>query len=235
MHYYQTKINYNSIFPKGIKIKTMKQVIIILAFLISNIGFSQDSKKAETLLNEVYAKAKAYDNISIDFKYVLENQSENIKQETRGDVIMQGDKYVLNILGVTRLFDGKTMYTISPEDEEVTVSSNNSEDENTITPSKMMSFYKDGYSYKMDVIQDVKGRKVQFVKLNPIDTNSEIKEVFLGIDAQTKHIYRLIEVGKNGTKTTLTVNSFKTNEPISKTLFTFDQNKYKEYYINKLD
>ncbi|WP_047551364.1 LolA family protein [Psychroserpens sp. Hel_I_66] len=213
----------------------MKQVIIILAFLISNIGFSQDSKKAETLLNEVYAKAKAYDNISIDFKYVLENQSENIKQETRGDVIMQGDKYVLNILGVTRLFDGKTMYTISPEDEEVTVSSNNSEDENTITPSKMMSFYKDGYSYKMDVIQDVKGRKVQFVKLNPIDTNSEIKEVFLGIDAQTKHIYRLIEVGKNGTKTTLTVNSFKTNEPISKTLFTFDQNKYKEYYINKLD
>jgi hypothetical protein len=45
----------------------------------------------------------------------------------------------------------------------------------------------------------------------------------------------LIEVGENGTKTTLTVNSFKTNEPISKTLFTFDETKYKDYYINKLD
>lgn len=87
----------------------------------------------------------------------------------------------------------------------------------------------------MDIVQDVRGRKIQFVKLNPIDTNSEIKEVYLGIDAQTKHIYRLIEVGNNGTKTTLTVNSFKTNEPISKSLFTFDENKYADYYINNID
>ena len=49
------------------------------------------------------------------------------------------------------------------------------------------------------------------------------------------NIYKLIETGKNGTKTTITVNSFKTNEPLSKTLFTFDEKKYKDYYINKLD
>ncbi len=42
----------------------------------------------------------------------------------------------------------------------------------------------------------MKGRKIQYVKLNPIDTNSEIKHVLLGIDATTKHIYNLIEVGK---------------------------------------
>ncbi|OUR97717.1 hypothetical protein A9Q86_16015 [Flavobacteriales bacterium 33_180_T64] len=213
----------------------MKQIIVVLVFLIGSIGFSQDSKKAELLLNEVHDKVSNYNNISIDFKYVLENLSEDIKQETRGDVTMQGEKYILNILGITRLFDGEKLYTISPEDEEVTISSDNTEDENTITPSKMMSFYKDGYAYEMDIIQDIKGRKIQFIKLNPIDTNSEIKEVFLGIDAKTKHIYRLIEIGKNGTKTTLTVNSFKTNEPISKTLFTFDETKYKDYYINKLD
>ena len=213
----------------------MKQIIIVLAFLISSIGFSQNSKKAEALLNDVYNKAQAYENISVDFKYVLENVSENIKQETRGDVVMKGDKYLLNILGITRLFDSEKLYTISPEDEEVTISSDNSEDENTITPSKMMSFYKEGYMYEMDIIQDVKGRKIQFVKLNPIDTNSEIKEIFLGVDAKTKHIYKLIEVGKNGTKTTLTVNSFKTDEPISKTLFTFDESKYSDYFINKID
>ena len=68
-----------------------------------------------------------------------------------------------------------------------------------------------------------------------MDSNSEIKHILLGIDAETKHIYNLIETGKNGTKTTLTVNSFKTNDPISKTLFTFDESKYKEYYINRLD
>jgi len=213
----------------------MKQIILIATVLMSTIGFAQSATDAQTLLDDVYSKTKGYDNISIDFKYVLQNTSENINQETRGDVVMEGDKYLLNILGVTRIFDGKTLYTISPEDEEVTISSNNTEDENTITPSKMLSFYKDGYTYTMDIVQDVKGRKIQYVKLSPIDTHSEIKQVLLGIDAKTKHIYNLIEIGKNGTKTTLTVNSFKTNEPISKTLFTFDKSKYDGYYINKLD
>ncbi|WP_417866156.1 LolA family protein [Xanthomarina gelatinilytica] len=212
----------------------MKKITLIFTLFIYTMSFGQDSK-AKALLDEVSQKAKSYDNISIDFKYVLNNAAENIKQETRGDVVMQGDKYRLNILGATRIYDGKTLYSISPDDEEVTISTENPDDENSITPSKMLSFYEDGYTYKMDIIQDVKGRKIQYVKLTPMDSNSEIKNVLLGIDAQTKHIYNLIEIGKNGTKTTLTVNSFKTNEPISKSLFTFDKNKYKDYYINKLD
>jgi outer membrane lipoprotein-sorting protein len=212
----------------------MKKITLIFTLFIYTMSFGQDSK-AKALLDEVSLKAKSYDNISIDFKYVLDNAAENIKQETRGDVVMQGDKYRLNILGATRIYDGKTLYSISPDDEEVTISTENPDDENSITPSKMLSFYEDGYTYKMDIIQDVKGRKIQYVKLTPMDSNSEIKNVLLGIDAQTKHIYNLIEIGKNGTKTTLTVNSFKTNEPISKSLFTFDKNKYKDYYINKLD
>ncbi len=211
----------------------MKHLALVLFVLLNMNGFAQKSGKA--LLKDVSNKVNSYENISIDFKYVLENTSENIKQETRGDVVLQGDKYKLNILGVTRLFDGKTLYNISPEDEEVTVSTKKDDDEDLIAPSKMLSFYENGYTSTMDILQDVKGRKIQYVKLIPIDSNSEIKYILLGIDSQTKHIYNLIQIGKNGTKTTLTVNSFKTNEPLSKTLFTFDANKYKDYYINKLD
>lgn len=214
----------------------MKKIIIVLALVISNtFTFAQNSTEAKKLLDEVNSIAKSYNNISIDFKYVLINTEENIKQEMRGDVILQGDKYVLNAFGITRIFDGKTLYNISPEDEEVTISSENTEDESTITPSKMLSFYEDGYNYDMDIVQNVSGRKIQYVKLTPIDSNSEIKNVLLGIDVKTKHIYNLIEVGANNTRTTITVNSFKTNEPLSKTLFTFDEKKYKDYYINKLD
>ena len=214
----------------------MKKVLFILTFIFTLSIYAQDNTvQAKELLDDVTRIVKAYDNISIDFKYVLINTEEDINQETRGDVIMEGDKYILNILGITRIFDSKTLYTISPEDEEVTISSENTEDESTITPSKMLSFYEDGYTYSMDIIQNVKGRKIQYVKLLPIDSNSEIKHVLLGIDSNTKHIYNLIEIGNNNTKTILTVNSFKTNEPLSKTLFTFDESKYSEYYINKLD
>ena len=197
-------------------------------------GQIQDPE-AQQLLDEVSAKAKGYDSMTLEFKYVLENTEENIKQETRGDVTLQDDKYVLNILGITRIFDGKSLTTISPEDEEVTISSNNTTDENTITPSKLLSFYEDGYNYKMDVIQNIMGRKIQYVKLNPIDSESEIKYVLLGIDSNTKHVYNLIEIGTNDTKTILTINSFKTNQPLSKTFFEFDAKKYSDYYINQLD
>lgn len=213
----------------------MKKIIVLAIVLLSYSSYAQEAEKAKNLLNEVSTKVSGYNNISIDFKYVLKNLSEDINQETRGDVVIEGEKYLLNILGVTRIYDGETLYTISPEDEEVTISKNNTQDESTITPSKMLSFYKEGYTYNMDIVQNINGRKIQYVKLTPVDNNSEIKQVLLGIDAQTKHIYNLIEVGKNGTQTTLTVNSFKTNEPISKTLFTFDADKYNGYYINKLD
>jgi exopolysaccharide biosynthesis protein len=101
----------------------------------------------------------------------------------------------------------------------------------------MLTFYEKGYTYKMDIKQNVQGRSIQFVKLIPIDSRAEIKDILLGVDAQTKHIYKLIQTDANGTKYTLTVNSFKTDQPLSKTLFTFDRSKYEKdgYYINKLD
>ena len=123
----------------------MKKIIALLLITLSVNAFAQNKGKA--LLNEVSQKVKSYDNISIDFKYVLENTAESIKQVTKGDVVMQGDNYKLNILGITRLFDGKTLYSISPEDEEVTISSENDDENDAITPSKMLSFYEDGYTY----------------------------------------------------------------------------------------
>ncbi len=214
----------------------MRNYILLLWTLISFIGQAQSrSSEAQLLLDQVSAKVKGYNSMTLEFKYVLENTEEKIRQETRGDVTLQGDKYILNILGITRIYDGKLLITISPEDEEVTISSNNTTDENTITPSELLSFYEDGYTYDMDIIQNIKGREIQYIKLNPIDSDSEIKYVLLGIDSYTKHVYNLIEIGSNDTKTTLTINSFKTNQPLSNTFFYFDEKKYSDYYINKLD
>ncbi len=211
----------------------MKRTLLILCTaLLANAGMAQNSDKAKNLLDEVYNKVMSYDNIFVDFKYQLHNSEANIDQETRGDVTMQGDKYLFNYLGSQQLFDGSKVYTVVPENEEITIE-DKSEEENTITPSKMLTFYKQGHNYSWDILQNENGRKIQFVKLVPIDTNSEIKSILLGIDVETKHIYKLIETGKNGTVTTITVNSFKTDQPLSESLFTFDEARYKDegYYI----
>ena len=213
----------------------MKKIIVVI-LAVCSISLAQ-AQSAKALLNEVSTKVKSYDNIVIDFKWNLNNEKEGVNQDTRGNVSIEGDNYMLNMLGVTRMFDGKKIYSINPEDEEVTIFNYSADDDKEITPSKLLTFYEKGYTYKMDITQNVKGRKIQYIKLIPIDSKAEIKDILLGIDERTKHIYRLIQTDANGTKYTLTVNSFKTNQPLSKTLFTFDKEKYQKegYYISQLD
>jgi len=213
----------------------MKNLFSIALCFFMLLSVNAQDKKAKELLDNVTSKIKSYDNIVIDFKYTLNNAKENINQDSKGNVTIDGNKYMLNFMGVTKIYDGKKTYTIVPEDEEVTVSSVNDSDDKAITPSKMLTFFNSGYKYSWDIVQDVKGRKIQYIKLIPINSKDQRKEIMLGIDVQTKHIYNLIEIGKNGTKTTLTVNSFKTNQPLSKNQFTFVASKYPNYYINKLD
>lgn len=213
----------------------MYKLFSIALLLLTTLFVNAQDKKAKELLDQVTAKIKSYDNITIDFKYTLTNYKENINKESKGNVVIQDNKYVLNFMGVTKIFDGKKSYTIVPEDEEITVSSLNDSDEKSITPSKMLTFFNSGYKYSWDILQDVKGRKIQYIKLIPTNAKDQRKEVLLGIDSQTKNIYNVIEMGKNGTRTSLTVNSFKTNQPLSKNQFTFVASKYPNYYINKLD
>ena len=213
----------------------MKKFFQLTTLLLFSFSIQAQDKKAKDLLDQVTSIVKSYDNIIIDFKYTLNNAKENINQESKGNVTMKGNQYVLNFMGVTKIFDGKKTYTIVPEDEEVTISTVNEKDNSAITPSKMLTFFNSGYKFSMDILQDVKGRKIQYIKLVPTNAKDQRKEILLGIDVQTKHIYNLIETGKKGTKTTLTVNSFKTNQPLSKNQFIFVASKYPTYYINKLD
>lgn len=212
----------------------MKKLSILLSlFFFCSISFAQQANK---LLNEVSGKVKSYENIAIEFKYIIQSSTENLNREARGNMTLQGDKYILNMMGTTRIFDGKNIITIVPEDEEVTISAFNPKEDEAVTPSSMLSFYEKGYRAEMDIVQNVKGRKIQYVKLKPTRAGSEIKEILLGIDTQTKHIYKMIQTDSNGSQSTVTITSFKTNQPLSKTLFSFDENRYKKegYYINRL-
>jgi outer membrane lipoprotein-sorting protein len=213
--------------------KKIVQIIFLLFICIS--AQSQKDKKARQLLDQVTQKIKTYNNIVIDFKYSLNNSKEKINQDSKGNVTMKGNMYVLNLMGVTKMFDGKKIYNINPEDEEITISKFDEKDETAITPSKMLTFFNKGYKCSWDILQEMKGKKVQYVKLIPNNKKDQRKEILLGIDVATKNIYNLIEIGRNGTKTTLTVNSFKTNQTLDPNQFTFVASKYKNYYTNKID
>ncbi|MGB5320609.1 LolA family protein, partial [Eudoraea sp.] len=111
----------------------MKNVILLaVLFLTITSGKAQNADKAKALLDEVYNKVMSYENIEVNFKYSLQNEEAGINQETRGDVTLEGDKYLFDYMGSQQLYDGKKVYTIVPENEEVTIE-DKSTDSNTIT------------------------------------------------------------------------------------------------------
>lgn len=193
---------------------------------------AQTPEAAKKLLDEVSKTISGFQNLTFDFTYVLENRQENIRQETKGSATISGDFYKLNFLGNEQLFDGEKTYTIIPENEEITISSLEDDNDFGINPSKLLVFYREGYAFQWDIKQIVKNRIIQFVKLIPIEENKDLKYLLLGIDLKTKTIFRLIEITTSQTRTTLTLKNLKTNMTLRPDFFDFDVSKYPDYYIN---
>ena len=203
------------------------------------LSYSQDNSDAQLLLNKVSENIKSYNNIYINYAYTLKNIEEDINQTNNGSFVTEDEKWRFEMLGVTRIFDGDKLYSISPDDEEVTISSQDPEDETTITPNKMLYFYEDGYYFEMDESRFVGDgqfrKKIQYVKLIPQDSDAEIKYILLGIDTEFNQIYEVVETGKNETVTTISIVDFEFNLPLDSKLFVFDEEKYQDYYMNILD
>ena len=210
----------------------MKKTLLFLV-LCSSMTFAQGYEQAKNLLDRVSKEMKSKKNIRFDFTYVLENKKEQIRQEMEGNVTLAGDQYKLSFLEAIQLFDGNKTYTITPENEEITISYPEEEEDVSISPSKLLSFYEEGYGYEWDIQQRVMGRNIQFIKLLPTETSEEVKYLLLGIDVDRLQVYRLIEVGLNQTLTTLTLKSQEFNIVLPEDYFEFNAAEYPNYYINE--
>ena len=208
--------------------KILFLIVCLNAFFIE----AQTSMEAKKLLENVSKQIESYDNIKFEFNYVLNNRKEQINQESKGEITVAGDLYKLDFLEATQLYDGKSLHTIIPENEEITITTPEEGADFGINPTALLHFYKEGYDYQWDITQRIEGKKIQFIKLIPTEEDAEILSILIGIDVSRKHIFRIIEVGINGTYTTLTINDMKVNTPLLEDYFVFDKKKYPDYYIN---
>jgi hypothetical protein len=211
-----------------------KQINVLFILLISSITVAQEQQRAEALLDEVSENLAQFNNISITFTYELVNRKELIQQKEKGSLIVDGNAYLLKLMGIEQLSDGINKHTINLDNEEVLIESLSDSFEQGLSPSKIFSFYNQGYRFEWDILQPLYGgRKIQYIKLIPIDTYAQASYLLLGIDTKTKNIYKLIEVGNDGTETTLTIGSFKTNIEIPTNTFVFSASDYPNYYIDR--
>ena len=200
--------------------------------MLSFIGFSQGDQRARALLDQVSEVYASYDTMQMRFSYQLDNTAEAISQKEEGGILVAKDKYRLTILGIQQIFDGTFVYTIDDLNEEVIIQEQAAMD-TPLNPLDIFNFHKEGYLLQWDIAQRVSGRDIRYIKLIPTETESESKYLLLGIDTSSKELYKIIDLGINGTDTTFVIEQFTANQPLAPETLVFDKDKYANYYIER--
>ena len=202
----------------------------ILLLTFSNL-FSQNDLKVEQLLDKVSFNIDQSTSYSLNFSYIIDD---DIAQKRKGNIVISKNKYILEFLGVKQISDSNFIYTIVPENQEVIISKIQKEAEENISPSNILKFYRQGYEIEMDQLKVESGLSIQFLKLTPNFSDSEISHIFLGININNNNIYKVIEVGKNNSKTMLKIENISYNLKINEDVFDFKEDDYEGYYIEKI-
>ena len=177
----------------------------LLTSLTTSYGQISNDPAAKALLDEVSEATNEHEAIYISFDYNLINKAENIQENTSGELTLKKDQYTLSFMGLNQISDGKNIWTIMEEDEEIQISEIDLDDENTVTPSNFLKMYEEGFIYQM---KEISG-KLQTIELLPenIDNVDYIK-ILLIIDTHLKQIKKLKQFGNNQTESEYIIKEF---------------------------
>ncbi len=199
--------------------------IIIAALIITGqTTFGQAKKTSEEILKQVSEKTKSFNSIKISFTYNMDNPTAKIHETETGVLLVKGDQYKLDIAGQKVIMDGKTSWTYISEANEVQINSVE-EDENSLTPTKLLTSYSEDYKSKLinEITKD--GRALYVIELKP-NTEKSFTDVELNVD---KELYRIMKIAikdKSGNTFSYMVNKFETNVAVKDTDFTFNAQDY---------
>ena len=207
-------------------------IYFILSLIIYSNNLFTQTLSPSNFVKSATDKISNANNTQFNFRYILENSSEKIRQEIEGKATLSKSYYKISFMGITQLFDGSKIYTIIPENEEITITSKSDESEFDFDLMSMMNYYNDNFDFKYDITQQVESNEIKYVKLIPKKNDDDIKNIFIGIFTNNLNFHKIIQVDINNTQVTLQISDHKWNVNLSEKYFIFDSENYPNYYIN---
>ena len=197
--------------------------IIILGF--TSLGFAQYDSKALEILDKMSAKYNEINAFKAEFTHSLENQTENISEEFKGEIVVKGEKFKLKMSGQEIYNNGTTVWTFLPEINEVNID-NYYPDQGDMTPSKIYTAYREGYKYLfMEEVTDG-GKNYEVIDLVPEDQNNQFYKIRLKINKEDKILRSWKMFDKSGNTYLYSIVNFQPDADIKDSFFEFDPSKY---------
>lgn len=204
----------------------MKLFAAFLFFLslLSQSSFAQNDPQATIILDKFADKAMKAPSVSMQFKLITKNLTDNTTDTLAGSVILSKDKYVLTLPDNTVWFNGETSWSYLPAEQEVTIAKAAKKDNSFQSrPSLIFTMYKK--DYKSRLIEEKSDSYI--VDLYPEDIKSEILRLRLSIGKSLLNLISLEYKRKDGIINTLYVNEYDLKVKPDANTFVFQPEKYK--------
>ena len=199
--------------------------LITLFLSFSVTVFSQD---ASQILNSLSEKTKSYKNISIDFDFKYENELEDIREIKSGKIIIENEKFKLEIDDQIIVCNGIDQWIYSKETNEVQILEYDRNNE-FMNPKNLLNIYEQGYNYRYDKEIEIDSKFYHLIDLFPNEENNEIIKISLAISKDENMVKKIEAFESNGAIYTYTVIKSRYNRKNLK--FDFNTSKYENIYI----
>lgn len=202
-----------------------KFIFLIFSLLVVQAAFAQYDPQALATLDAMSKKYKAYTSFEANITTTMTNETEGVKEESKGKITVKGDKYRLVIPEQEIINNGTTQWTYIPNAKEVTV---DNYDPNTseINPSKIYEIYKKGFKYLHNGERTEGGVVVEEIDLVPEKKDAQFFKIKMVISKKDRSIQSWTMLDKSGNKYKYTISKFTPNVTVADTFFAFDSKKY---------
>ena len=184
--------------------------LIIIILCIFNISVSAQEELAKDILEKLKLATESYKNITTEFIFVFENTSQKIKEQQEGNLIVEQEKFRLEMNGQTIINDGETQWVYLNDLNEVQIMENDPEDE-TMSPNRLLTIYEEKYKYNYVESISEDGKRLHIIDFFPKERQEFIK-INIAVNALKNQLDKIILYDKNGGTYTYSITSFIINK-----------------------
>lgn len=196
----------------------MKRLSIFILTIIASIScFAQT---ATSVLDKTASEFKKCPSVTVAYTVAIQGEEDN------GTITLQGKKFKNEMSNTSTWFDGKTMWSLVKENEEVNVTNPNANQLAKINPYAFLDIYKKGYNVAFG-----KNEKDHYeVILTATDSKSSIQKAIIRI-SRSNYQPLYIMMGGSKAEMEIKIKSYKKGNKLADTAFQFDKKKYPNFDI----
>ena len=212
-----------------------KTVLVSVIIFLSSLSFAQVDP--DKILNKVSDRYKSLKSITASVSLRTLNKDSDIDETTSIEFSKKGKKFRFSIDNDFEIVsDNETIWTISPEDKEVTIDVyEEDEEDGEITFTNVFTIHEKGFDKYYIEDETIDGSvKCHVIDLVPMDKEKDFFKIKVFVDVKEPFLKEMRILYKDGTNAIYSIKDFKYNEPLSEDMFLVKKDDYQGFHFEDL-